>query len=86
MPCSAAQWPHSSYMVPGGVMCAPIPLIQQSAGGLLLKVKNLGGDRVIHAQEFWRQHGCSEEFSERDYSVHWSGERAALLLVGISTS
>ncbi len=57
-----------------------IPLIQQSAGGLLLKIKNLRGDRVVHAQEFWRQHGYVEDFVERAYPVRWSSERAALLL------
>ena len=57
-----------------------IPLIQQSAGGLLLKIKNLRGDRVIHAQEFWRQHGYVEDFAERTYQVRWISERAALLL------
>jgi hypothetical protein len=60
-----------------------IPLIQQSAGGLLLKIKNLRGDRVIHAQEFWRQHNYTEEFAERTYPVCWNRERAALLIVGI---
>ncbi len=59
-----------------------VPLIQQSAGGLLLKIKNLRGDRVVHAQEFWRQHGYVEDFAERAYTVRWSSERAALLLIG----
>jgi hypothetical protein len=76
---SVALLPHEE-----GVLL--IPLIQQSAGGLLLKIKNLRGDRVIHAQEFWRQHGYPEKFSERGYPVRWNRERAALLLVGISTS
>jgi hypothetical protein len=63
-----------------------IPLIQQSAGGLLLKVKNLRGDRVVHAQEFWRLHGYAEEFAERAYKVRWKQDRAALLLIGLLPS
>lgn len=59
-----------------------VPLIQDAAGGSLLKVKNLRGDRVIHAQEFWRQHGLSEEFEERVYPVRWMSKRAALLVTG----
>jgi hypothetical protein len=76
---SVALMPHEE-----GVLL--IPLIQQSAGGLLLKIKNLRGDRVIQAQEFWRQHNYAEEFAERTYPVRWNCERAALLLVGISPS
>ena len=71
-----ALMPHEE-----GVMM--IPLIQQSAGGLLLKIKNLRGDRVVHAQEFWRQHGYVEDFAERTYPVRWSSERAALVVSGI---
>lgn len=70
---SVALMPHEE-----GVLL--IPLIQQSAGGLLLKIKNLRGDRVIHAQEFWRQHGNSEDFAERVCLVRWISDRAALLL------
>jgi hypothetical protein len=57
-----------------------IPLIQQSAGGLLLKTRNLRGDRVIHAQEFWRMQGYEEMFEERTCEVTWLKERAALLI------
>ena len=60
-----------------------IPLIQQTAGGMLLKVRNLRGDRVVHAQEFWRQNGYAEDFTEHIYPVRWNRERAALLLKGV---
>ena len=60
-----------------------IPLIQDSAGGLLLKIRNLSGDRVIHAQEFFRQNNYLEEFEEKFYEVEWQSERAALLIVGV---
>ncbi len=56
------------------------PLIKQSAGGLLLKVKNLLGDRVIHAQEFFRNQGFEESFDEKIYDVIWESERHAILI------
>lgn len=59
-----------------------IPLMQDAAGGSLLKVKNLRGDRVVHAQEFWRQIGYSEQFEESIYPVRWEPNRAALLVSG----
>ncbi len=60
-----------------------IPLIQQSAGGLLFKTRNLQGDRIVHAQEFFRQHGYVEDFQERLYPVRWESQRAALLIFGV---
>jgi hypothetical protein len=60
-----------------------VPLIQQSAGGLLLKQRNARGDRVIHAQEFFRNAGLPEEFESRTVPVHWSRESAALVVAGL---
>jgi len=57
-----------------------VPLIQQSAGGLLLKQRNSRGDRVIHAQEFFRSHDLAEDFALRSIPVHWSQEFAALVV------
>lgn len=56
------------------------PLIQQSAGGLLLKMKNLRGDYVVHAQEFFRNNGLEESFQEIDCEVSWQADRHALLI------
>jgi hypothetical protein len=56
------------------------PLIQQSAGGLLLKVKNLRGDRIIHAQEFFRNNELAESFDEVECEALWESERHALLI------
>lgn len=63
-----------------------IPLIINSAGGLLLKIKNLNGDRIVHAQEFFRYNGYLEDFVERNYQVRWESERAALLIIGVEKS
>lgn len=59
------------------------PLIQDSAGGLLLKIKNLQGDRIVHAQEFFRNNNYLEEFLERPCEVRWLSDRAALLIVDV---
>ena len=59
-----------------------VPLIQLSAGGLLLKQRNARGDRVIHAQEFFRNAGLPEEFEPRTMPVHWSRDSAALVVAG----
>ncbi|CAN5221323.1 hypothetical protein BH10ACI1_BH10ACI1_10210 [soil metagenome] len=61
-----------------------IPLIQESAGGLLLKIKNLQGDRIVHAQEFFRFNNFLEEFQEKSYDVRWETERAALLIIDVA--
>jgi hypothetical protein len=60
-----------------------VPLIEQSAGGLLLKQRNARGDRVIHAQEFFRCRDLPEEFELRTLPVHWSRESAALVVAGL---
>lgn len=57
-----------------------IPLIQQSAGGLILKVKNLRGDRVVHSQEFFRSNNIPESFEETKHDIVWENERHSLLI------
>lgn len=60
-----------------------LPLMAGSAGGLLLKQRNGRGDRVIHAQEFFREHGYVEDFDTRDCPVTWNPESAALVISGV---
>jgi hypothetical protein len=60
-----------------------VPLTPQSGGGLLLKQKNARGDRVIHAQEFFRDKGLLEDFEQRVVAVAWSSEKAALVVTGL---
>ena len=60
-----------------------VPLIPESGGGLLLKVRNLRGDRVIHAQEFFREKGYLEDFEERAFAARWNPESAALQIADI---
>jgi hypothetical protein len=61
-----------------------LPLIESSAGGILMKMKNLRGDRVIHAQEFIRRHGYLESNENYTYSIQWSTERAGLLIQNVN--
>ena len=60
-----------------------MPLIQQSAGGMLLKIRNARGDRVLHAQEFLRARGVPEDFEERRFPVRWIAELSALAIMGM---
>jgi hypothetical protein len=57
-----------------------VPLTQQSGGGLLLKQRNARGDRVIHAQDFYRAKGLVEDFEQRTLPVCWCQEYAALVV------
>ena len=61
-----------------------VPLTPESGGGLLLKIRNARGDRVIHAQEFFREKGYLEDFVERSFPLEWSDELAALVLQNLT--
>jgi len=63
-----------------------VPLTRESGGGLLLNIRNLRGDRVIHAQEFFRVNGFSEDFTPRRVAMRWDEHVAALVLTGIATA
>lgn len=56
------------------------PLIGPASGGLLLKIKNLRGDRVVHAQEFFRNNDFAEFAVEKAFDVAWQSETHALLI------
>ncbi len=59
-----------------------LPVHQEGSGGLLLKIRNAQGDRVVHAQEFFREHGIDEAL-DRLVPVLWD-ETAAGLVMDIS--
>lgn len=61
-----------------------VPLTRQSAGGLLLNVRNARGDRVVHAQEFLRARGLPDDFEERRFPVQWVAELKALAIPGLA--
>lgn len=61
-----------------------VPLAGQSPGGLLLKQRNARGDRVVHAQEFFRAQGIAESFDEHRYAARWHAAVAALVVDGLA--
>jgi hypothetical protein len=63
-----------------------VPLIQDSSGGTLLKIRNRHGDRVIQAQEFFRDKGFVEDAQEQEIAAVWSAESAAMVLDGVRKS
>ncbi len=56
-----------------------LPLQIDSGGGMLLKIKNLRGDRVIHAREFLASLDIDES-KKIAANVRWSTEAAGLQL------
>ena len=63
-----------------------VPLAPHSAGGLLLKQRNARGDRVIHAQEFFREHGFAEDREAESPAADWDPAAAALVVRGMRKS
>jgi hypothetical protein len=57
-----------------------LPLRGPAAGGLLLKVRNACGDRVVHADEFLLTLGIASNAPERWVGVRWDPDMAGLLL------
>ena len=56
-----------------------LPIHYEGSGGLLLKIRNVQGDWVIHAQEFFREHGFDDP-SDRLVPVSWDDAKAGLVL------
>jgi hypothetical protein len=61
-----------------------LPLTRESGGGLLLKIRNAHGDRVVHAQEFFRTQGYVEDAATQQVAMRWSEPAAALILSGVA--
>ena len=59
-----------------------LPVKHAAAGGYLLKLRNKAGDRVVHAPDFFREHGIDDN-AVLDLSVVWSTEQAALVSAGV---
>ena len=57
-----------------------IPVMHPGGGGLLIKILNTRGDRVIHAQGFFRDHGLLE-WIDQCCPAQWNSEMVALELV-----
>jgi len=59
-----------------------LPVRNTAGGGYLLKLKNMAGDRIINAMDFFREHG-REDFAETVYKVFWDQDLSALRANGL---
>jgi len=72
------QWPHSSYMVPGGVMCAPTLTDVTRAWGILEHY------RRAWLEPMWLG-GTIERYEEiRSYATSWRGSTSPNMPIRIS--
>ena len=55
-----------------------MPVQQQGAGGLLLKIRNAKGDRVVNVAEFFQNLNI-DITKEKIISVKWSSDYSALV-------
>lgn len=65
-----------------GQVCL-LPLGGPVAGGMLLKQRNLEGDRVLLATDFLAARGLGRFSAEREFQVRWDAEAGALLIEGL---
>jgi hypothetical protein len=57
-----------------------MPVRLAGAGGYLIKFRNVAGDRVINATDFFRTNGI-EDSTEIEFAATWREGRAALVAV-----
>ena len=60
-----------------------LPLRGPVAGGMLLKQRNLRGDRVMLATDFLDRLGWDTFSPETEFEVRWIAEAGALLIQGL---
>lgn len=58
-----------------------VPLLDSALGGYLCKRRTAAGDRVVHAEEFFREHGL-DDASEHVLAADWRADVAALVIPG----
>ena len=89
--------PHDTYaLYLGGVDSAALierdaqvlllPLRGPVAGGMLLKQRNLRGDRVMLATDFLSQLGLDPFAVEAEFKVQWVAGAGALLIQGLTAN
>jgi hypothetical protein len=89
--------PHETYeLYLGGAASAALvdrdgqvlllPLRGPVAGGMLLKQRNLRGDRVMLASDFLAGHGIDPFAADREFNVRWIAEAGALLIEGLEAT
>lgn len=60
-----------------------LPMNGPVAGGMLLKQRNLQGDRVLLATDFLAALGLGRFSAEREFTVRWMADAGALLIEGL---
>lgn len=69
---------HSVVLLKQASLIQMLP-VQQAGGGLLMKIKNAKGDRVVHATEFFQQHGIEIKMDKEFLlDAQWNTDMAAL--------
>jgi len=58
-----------------------VPLLDSTFGGYLCKHRTLAGDRVVDAEDFFRDHGF-DEAREHHFEAAWRADVAALVVPG----
>ena len=58
-----------------------IPLEDSALGGYLCKRRTAAGDRVVHAEDFFREQGL-DATQDRTFDVAWREDVAALVITG----
>jgi hypothetical protein len=61
---------------------AILPVRHAAAGGYVLKRRNSAGDRIVHAPDFFREHGIDDQV-ERELAVSWSTAASELTAEGV---
>lgn len=61
-----------------------VPLHGPTAGGMLLKQRNVLGDRVLLAADFLAERGLGRFTPERPCAVRWMAEAGGLLIEGMT--
>ena len=58
-----------------------VPLVDSALGGFLCKRRTAAGDRVVHAEDFFREHGL-DDTRDRSLEATWRPDVAALVVAG----
>ncbi len=59
-----------------------VPLLDSALGGFLCKRRTAAGDRVVHAEDFFRENGLDDR-GERLLDATWREDVAALVVPGV---
>lgn len=70
---------HSVVMLRRGEDLCILPVRHAAAGGYLLKLRNMAGDRVVHAPDFFRESDFPAHV-RTEFTAEWSDTHGALII------